>query len=101
MKKRLATAVMVGVVVILGCVLGNAQVGTSNFDQMLDNAQKDQAQPQHLSPRNRLFLSPVGQPQRYDAVTINRYLMGSPSTNYRVMPVVRQPMYGPVNGQPW
>lgn len=95
MKKRLATAVMVGVVVILGCVLGNAQVGTSNFDQMLDNAQKYQAQPQHLSPRNRLFLSPVGQPQYRDAITIQRYLIGTPNTNYRVKPVVQQRMNTP------
>lgn len=55
--------------------------------------QQRQSQPQRLSPRNQMFLSPVGQPQRYDAVTINRYIMGYPSTQYRVRPVVRTPMY--------
>lgn len=50
-------------------------------------------QPQRLSPRNQMFLSPVPQPQRYDAVTINRYIMGYPSSQYRVRPVVRTPMY--------
>lgn len=55
--------------------------------------QQRRDQQQRLSPRNRLFLSPIGQPQRYDAVTINRYLMGYPSTDYRVRPMVRTPMY--------
>lgn len=63
--------------------------------QSIQDQQQNQAQSQRLSPRNRLFLSPIGQPQRYDATTINRYLMGTPNTNYRVMPVVRQPMNNP------
>lgn len=50
---------------------------------------------QRLSPRNRAFLSrDTGQPPSYDATTINRYLMGSPNTNYRVRPLYRQPNYG-------
>lgn len=55
--------------------------------------QQRRDQPQRLSPRNQMFLSPVAQPQRYDAVTINRYIMGHPSTDYRIRPVVRTPMY--------
>lgn len=55
--------------------------------------QQHRDQPQRLSPRNQMFLSPVPQPQRYDAVTINRYIMGYPSSQYRVRPVVRTPMY--------
>lgn len=62
--------------------------------QSIQDQQQNQVQPQRLSPRNRLFLSPIGQPQRYDAVTINRYMMGSPESNYRIRPVVSQPMYG-------
>lgn len=67
-------------------------------DQIIqqDQRQLDQQQPQRLSPRNREFLSRFGQPQYrpYDATTINRYLMGAPSTNYRVRPIYRQPDYG-------
>lgn len=61
--------------------------------QSIQDQQQYQGQSQRLSPRNRLFMS-TGQPQRYDATTINRYLMGSPASDYRVRPVVRQPMYG-------
>lgn len=64
-------------------------------DTVIQSQEQQQrlSQPQRLSPRNQMFLSPVGQPQRYDAVTINRYIMGYPSSQYRVRPVVRTPMY--------
>lgn len=65
-------------------------------DQVIDD-QRRYNPPQRLSPNNRQFLSPVqpryGQPYNYDATTINQYLMGHPATNYRVRPLVTQPMY--------
>lgn len=65
-------------------------------DQVIDD-QRRYNPPQRLSPNNRQFLSPVqpryGQPYNYDATTINRYLMGHPATDYRVRPLVTQPMY--------
>jgi hypothetical protein len=69
--------------------------------QSIQDQRQYQGQSQRLSPRNRLFMtSPSGQPQRYDATTINRYLMGSPNTQYRIRPVVRQPMYQVPGAQP-
>lgn len=95
MRKRMAVALTAGVMVVLGGVFGLAQPMPYNAaESAIDSQQQYQRQAQRLSPRNRLFLSPVGQPQRYDAVTINRYLMGSPESNYRIRPVVSQPMYG-------
>lgn len=61
--------------------------------QSIQDQQQYQGQSQRISPRNRLYMS-TGPQQRYDATTINRYLMGTEATNYRVRPMVRQPMYG-------
>lgn len=94
---------MVVIAVLLGVAFSSAAAhADSNYYwsgipgmaavQSIQDQQQNQAQPQRLSPRNRLFLSPIGQPQHYDAVTINRYMMGSPKTNYRIKPVVIQPM---------
>lgn len=68
--------------------------------QSIQDQQQYQGQSQRISPRNRLFMS-TGQVQNYDATTINRYLMGSPASDYRIRPVVRQPMSGkPGMGNP-
>lgn len=98
------TRTITTIVILLGMALsGAAALADDTFYlpipgmaavQSIQDQQQYQGQSQRLSPRNRLFLSPAGQPQRYDATTINRYLMGSPESNYRVRPMVSQPMYG-------
>lgn len=99
MKGNLAVAAIVGAVVILWGVCGFAQVFQglpapyNAAPTAIEDQQQYQPQSQRISPSNRLYLGPVGQPQRYDATTINRYLMGGPGSDYRVRPVVRQPMY--------
>jgi hypothetical protein len=68
---------------------------------VIDDQQQYNRQPQRLSPRNSQFISPYGRlsPQRegpiqqYDAMTINRYIMGYPSSGYRVRPMVNSPIY--------
>lgn len=61
--------------------------------QSIQDQQQYQRQSQRLAPR---YPSYMGQPRQYDptATNINRYLMGGSGTDYRVRPVVRQPMYG-------
>ncbi len=92
------------IAILLGAVFaGIAAVADDSFYlpipgmaavQSIQDQQQYQGQSQRLSPRNRLFMSyPAGQPRRYDATTINRYLMGSPNTQYRVRPIVQTPMY--------
>lgn len=102
---KIAVAIMI---VLATSAVADAQMDSGQYpsflpwvttDQIIqqDQRQLNQQQPQRLSPRNRQFLSPMGQAQypQYDSLTINRYLMGSPGTHYRVRPYVRQPYYGP------
>jgi hypothetical protein len=99
MQIKSKVAMVIGMAIALGSVIADAQMyqGLPAPYNAAPSAIEDQQQyiqpTQRLSPRNQMFLSPVGQPQRYDAVTINRYIMGHPSTDYRIRPVVRTPMY--------
>ncbi|PIR20240.1 MAG: hypothetical protein COV45_06715 [Deltaproteobacteria bacterium CG11_big_fil_rev_8_21_14_0_20_47_16] len=77
-----------------------AMLPWANADQVIQQQQNYNSQQQRLSPRNRVFLAPTyyrqdpqNPTQYYDAMTINKYLMGYPSTDYRVRPLVKQPMY--------
>lgn len=84
----------------VGVVHAQAMLPWANADQAITDQDQYNQQRQRLSPRNRVFLAPnyyqqdyQTPSQYYDATTINRYLMGYPSTGYRVRPLVKEPMY--------
>jgi len=91
--------VLASVVIASRMASAQAMLPWANTDQAIADQNKYNQQQQRLSPRNRVFLAPTyyqkqyqSPAQYYDATTINRYIMGYPSTGNIIRPVVKEPM---------